>query len=237
MATAVASWTKARASQHRRFSVGDLPLNQLGISGVSESKSSWWHNITTAINPKVRSRRKGSVPQLTVGGRNELQWYGSNLTNSSKHAAAAATVTSMSFNESGNMLCYGDRFGQIVVVKQTTASDKKGHKSRGKYDYSVYSSFQSHEAEFDFQNTASVDASIVQTKWLPRCGPAHFILSTNERTIKLWKISEHCRSYSESDVPVSNPNSTDGSVPVLRLPKIVRTEKSSVFSRDRKSVV
>ena len=57
--------------------------------------------------------------------------------------------------------------------------------SRG--EYNVYSTFQSHEPELDHLKSLEIEGKI---RWLPQQNAAHFLLSTNDKTIKLWKISE-----------------------------------------------
>jgi serine/threonine-protein phosphatase 2A regulatory subunit B len=57
-------------------------------------------------------------------------------------------------------------------------------------EYGVYSIFQSHEPEFDYLKSLEIEEKINQIKWLKRKSAANFILSTNDKTIKLWKISE-----------------------------------------------
>jgi len=57
-------------------------------------------------------------------------------------------------------------------------------------DYSVYTTFQSHEPEFDYLKSLEIEEKINKIRWLKRKNPAHFLLSTNDKTIKLWKVSE-----------------------------------------------
>ena len=46
-------------------------------------------------------------------------------------------------------------------------------------EYNVYSTFQSHEPEFDYLKSLDIDEKINQIKWLKRRNQAHFLLSTN----------------------------------------------------------
>ncbi len=62
-------------------------------------------------------------------------------------------------------------------------------------DYKFYAEFLSHEPEFDYLKSLEIDERITQVKWLPeRLRNALYLLSTNEKTIKLWKIRERGRS-------------------------------------------
>ena len=46
-------------------------------------------------------------------------------------------------------------------------------------EYNVYSTFQSHEPEFDYLKSLEIEEKINKIKWLPRQNHAHFLLSTN----------------------------------------------------------
>lgn len=49
--------------------------------------------------------------------------------------------------------------------------------SRG--EYNVYSTFQSHEPEFDYLKSLEIEEKINKIRWLPQQNAAHFLLSTN----------------------------------------------------------
>lgn len=54
----------------------------------------------------------------------------------------------------------------------------------------MYSTFQSHEPEFDYLKSLEIEEKINKIRWLRRKNQSHFLLSTNDKTIKLWKVSE-----------------------------------------------
>ncbi|XP_060771895.1 protein phosphatase 2, regulatory subunit B, gamma a isoform X2 [Neoarius graeffei] len=60
-------------------------------------------------------------------------------------------------------------------------------------EYNVYSTFQSHEPDFDYLKSLEIEEKINKIRWLPQQNAAHFLLSTNDKTIKLWKVSERDR--------------------------------------------
>jgi len=66
-------------------------------------------------------------------------------------------------------------------------------------EYGVYSTFQSHEPEFDYLKSLEIEEKINQIKWLKRKNAANFILSTNDKTVKLWKISERDRKVADGN--------------------------------------
>lgn len=63
--------------------------------------------------------------------------------------------------------------------------------SRG--EYNVYSTFQSHEPEFDYLKSLEIEEKINKIRWLPQQNAAHFLLSTNgKNTSFLQKVLIVC---------------------------------------------
>lgn len=61
--------------------------------------------------------------------------------------------------------------------------------SRG--EYNVYSTFQSHEPEFDYLKSLEIEEKINKIRWLPQQNAAHFLLSTNGKGQKTLSL-EYC---------------------------------------------
>ncbi|EJW83831.1 phosphatase pp2a regulatory subunit B, partial [Wuchereria bancrofti] len=93
-------------------------------------------------------------------------------------------------------------------------------------DYNVYSTFQSHEPEFDYLKSLEIEEKINQIKWLKRKNAANFILSTNDKTIKLWKISEREKKVADGgwNLARNADGTTIGFSGQLKLPKLVPME-------------
>ncbi|CAE1226893.1 PPP2R2 [Acanthosepion pharaonis] len=86
-------------------------------------------------------------------------------------------------------------------------------------EYNVYSTFQSHEPEFDYLKSLEIEEKINKIKWLKRTNPAHFLLSTNDKTIKLWKVTERDKrpeGYNLKDEEGLSRDSTN--ITALRVP-------------------
>ncbi|NXD29538.1 2ABD phosphatase, partial [Spelaeornis formosus] len=99
----------------------------------------------------------------------------------------ADIISTVEFNYTGDLLATGDKGGRVVIFQRE--QETKGRPlSRG--EYNVYSTFQSHEPEFDYLKSLEIEEKINKIRWLPQQNAAHFLLSTNDKTIKLWKISE-----------------------------------------------
>ncbi len=109
----------------------------------------------------------------------------------------ADILSAVQFDDKGEYLATGDRGGRVVIFKK--GSGKGEVASNGKLvkstDYKFYAEFLSHEPEFDYLKSLEIDERINQVKWLPKMSRnALYLLSTNEKTIKLWKIRERGRS-------------------------------------------
>lgn len=143
---------------------------------------------------------------LDSGG--EAQWYFSQVKGTTEEEVNEADIIStVEFNEDGELLATGDKGGRIVIFQreQSSKSNISNQQQSSSYfprnEYNVYSTFQSHEAEFDYLKSLEIEEKINKIKWLRRKNVAHFLLSTNDKTVKLWKIRERNK---RADVFISN---------------------------------
>ncbi|KAM3722107.1 Serine/threonine-protein phosphatase 2A regulatory subunit [Dirofilaria immitis] len=139
----------------------------------------------------------------------------------------ADIISCVEFSHDGEFLATGDKGGRVVIFQR----DQSGKFINGQRstDYNVYSTFQSHEPEFDYLKSLEIEEKINQIKWLKRKNAANFILSTNDKTIKLWKISEREKKVADggwnlarnADGTTVGKRSFSGQ---LKLPKLVPME-------------
>lgn len=94
----------------------------------------------------------------------------------------ADVISTVEFDHTGNYLATGDRGGRVVLFERNES--KKG------CEYRFHTEFQSHDAEFDYLKSLEIEEKINKIKWCKRQNQAHFLLSTNDKTIKLWKVYE-----------------------------------------------
>lgn len=94
----------------------------------------------------------------------------------------ADIISTVEFDHTGNYLATGDKGGRVVLFERNEM--KKG------CEYRFYTEFQSHEPEFDYLKSLEIEEKINRIKWCKRQNSAHFLLSTNDKTIKLWKVFE-----------------------------------------------
>lgn len=57
-------------------------------------------------------------------------------------------------------------------------------------EYKFHTEFQSHEPEFDYLKSLEIEEKINKIKWCKRQNQSHYLLSTNDKTIKPWKVFE-----------------------------------------------
>ncbi|CAB1422284.1 unnamed protein product, partial [Pleuronectes platessa] len=103
------------------------------------------------------------------------------------YVTEADIISTVEFNHTGELLATGDKGGRVVIFQREPES-KCELFSQG--EYNVYSTFQSHEPEFDYLKSLEIEEKINKIRWLPQQNAANFLLSTNDKTIKLWKVSE-----------------------------------------------
>lgn len=66
-------------------------------------------------------------------------------------------------------------FGSFVLLQSKGESEELGESG----EYNVYSTFQSHEPDFDYLKSLEIEEKINKIRWLPQQNAAHFLLSTN----------------------------------------------------------
>uniref|UniRef100_A0A8C5C3N5 Serine/threonine-protein phosphatase 2A 55 kDa regulatory subunit B n=1 Tax=Gadus morhua TaxID=8049 RepID=A0A8C5C3N5_GADMO len=165
----------------------------------------------------------------------DMQWCFSQVKGAiDDDVAEADIISTVEFNHSGELLATGDRGGRVVIFQQEVEN-----KSVPEYrsEYNVYSTFQSHEPEFDYLKSLEIEEKINKIRWLPQKNASQFLLSTNDKTIKLWKISERDKrpegyNLKEEDGRYINPgNVTSLRVPVFRpMDLMVEASPRRVFS-------
>jgi len=96
-------------------------------------------------------------------------------------------VTAVEFDDTGDYLAVGDKAGRICIFEGIAMS--KG-KKKMQPEYKFYTEFQSHEPEFDCLKSLEIEEKINMIKWGKRRNNGLFLLATNDKTIKLWKVHE-----------------------------------------------
>ena len=133
----------------------------------------------------------------------------------------ADIISTVEFNDDGELLATGDKGGRIVIFQREQSNKTTPTACRS--DYNVYSTFQSHEAEFDYLKSLEIEEKINKIRWLRRKNMAHFLLSTNDKTIKLWKIREKSKRAESG-----NLRDDSGFIRSVNIPVIKQMERMEV---------
>jgi serine/threonine-protein phosphatase 2A regulatory subunit B len=94
----------------------------------------------------------------------------------------ADIISTVEFDQTGNYLATGDKGGRVVLFER--------NETKKTCEYKFHTEFQSHEPEFDYLKSLEIEEKINKIKWCKRQNQSHYLLSTNDKTIKLWKVFE-----------------------------------------------
>ncbi|KAI1971267.1 protein phosphatase 2A regulatory subunit cdc55 [Ophidiomyces ophidiicola] len=105
----------------------------------------------------------------------------------------ADIISTVEFDHTGNYLATGDKGGRVVLFERNETSLYIGEGltrqlQKKTCEYKFHTEFQSHEPEFDYLKSLEIEEKINKIKWCRRQNASHFLLSTNDKTIKLWKV-------------------------------------------------
>ncbi|XP_068636692.1 serine/threonine protein phosphatase 2A 55 kDa regulatory subunit B beta isoform-like isoform X2 [Aristolochia californica] len=138
---------------------------------------------------------------MSIHGSPPLEWKFSQLfgeQTSGEEVHDVDIISALEFDKRGEFLATGDCGGRVVLFKRTNSKDSCSQKKLESLDYPAIThpeyryktEFQSHEPGFDYLKSLEIEEKINKLRWCPTPNNALFILSTNDRTIKLWKVQE-----------------------------------------------
>lgn len=145
---------------------------------------------------------------------NKLEWkftqvFGDKVT--AEKVADEDFINAMNFDSTGKYLALGDRAGRLIVFQ--SALYKKSKKNFSEFNY--VTEIQSHYRDFDYLKSVDVEEKINAVEWLAPQNDNMFLLSTNDKTIKLWKIGN--KTVKKSEKFINRKYLTDQS---LTMPKL-----------------
>jgi len=86
-------------------------------------------------------------------------------------------ISSLSFDPDGELLAVGYNCGQVVILTQQEDQT-----------YLLFSEFKSHDPEFDCLTSTEIEEKINMLRWYPFKNQGKFLMTTNDKTIKLFKL-------------------------------------------------
>uniref|UniRef100_A0A7S1KQ97 Serine/threonine-protein phosphatase 2A 55 kDa regulatory subunit B n=1 Tax=Percolomonas cosmopolitus TaxID=63605 RepID=A0A7S1KQ97_9EUKA len=164
--------------------------------------------------------RSSSKP--TSSPKTSLQWHYQQHFGDihAKEIKEEDVISCLEFDQqTGDYIGVGDGGGRVVLLERNP--DSYGQLP----EYQVFTEFQSHEPKFDTLKSEEISQQIKMIKWGPRVGDAHFLLTTNAKTIKAWKI------YKKNVFSWDRSRKVNGS---LGLPR--SKEKKTILTHQQKEV-
>ncbi|XP_016510148.1 serine/threonine protein phosphatase 2A 55 kDa regulatory subunit B beta isoform isoform X1 [Nicotiana tabacum] len=111
-------------------------------------------------------------------------------------------LSAMEFDKNGDHLAVGDQGGRVIIFERQTGKeglfDSSSRRDSGQFslplwqhpEFKYKTEFQSHEPEFDYLKSVEIEEKINKIRWCTKLNRSLFLLTANDRTIKLWKIKE-----------------------------------------------
>ncbi|KAF5841886.1 PP2A-twin subunit [Dunaliella salina] len=109
----------------------------------------------------------------------------------------ADIISAVEFDYDGQHLATGDRGGRVVLFERVHPNVRMmGPDQRpppplprgAAHEYRYMTEFQSHEPEFDYLKSLEIEEKIDKVRWCRSSNNARMLLSTNDKTVKLWKV-------------------------------------------------
>ncbi|KAG5452422.1 Serine/threonine-protein phosphatase 2A 55 kDa regulatory subunit B delta isoform [Clonorchis sinensis] len=132
------------------------------------------------------SSRSSSGDRPAGSEQVRIPWYCNEIL---KRTDGSGPISTIEFNGDGSYFAYGNGDGIVSVMEMGLAEESEITHARHTCS-KPYQSFFSHQSEFDVLKSQAIEARITLIRWLPRSSQSHFLLSANERTIKLWRLSD-----------------------------------------------
>ncbi|PIN11760.1 Serine/threonine protein phosphatase 2A, regulatory subunit [Handroanthus impetiginosus] len=144
----------------------------------------------------------GEVASSAAGPPAPLEWKFSQVfgeRTAGEEVQEVDIISAIEFDKTGDHLATGDRGGRVVLFERTDTKAHGGNRrDLERMDYPVSrhpefrykTEFQSHEPEFDYLKSLEIEEKINKIRWCQAANGALFLLSTNDKTIKFWKVQE-----------------------------------------------
>eukprot|EP00002_Diphylleia_rotans_P000837 TRINITY_DN1044_c0_g1_i1.p1 TRINITY_DN1044_c0_g1~~TRINITY_DN1044_c0_g1_i1.p1 ORF type:complete len:473 (-),score=109.79 TRINITY_DN1044_c0_g1_i1:524-1942(-) len=175
------------------------------------------------------------------------QVFGDNRVGAQELASEADIISTVEFDTTGDYIATGDKGGRVVVFERFALSDKSQTSFAGMRDakkpvlttknseYRFYTQFQSHEAEFDYLKSLEIEEKINKIKWWKPCSNKHMMLTTNDKTIKLWKIGDKkVKQISQTNMEQARGVPSKINTPsMLRIPRVVVSDQTVMSNPSR----
>ncbi|KAG7401220.1 protein phosphatase 2A regulatory subunit cdc55 [Phytophthora boehmeriae] len=145
---------------------------------------------------------------------------------SARSFVEAEVISAIEYDRTGEYLATGNKGGRVSIYSRhgSPASNQSMFTGPNDPQYSLYTEYQSHNAEFDYLKSLEIEEKINQIKWCRPSNGSHCLLSTNDKTIKLWKVHER----SVREVTTYNEQGLAHVPHALITPELIRLPTSNI---------
>uniref|UniRef100_A0A0E0K2H0 Serine/threonine-protein phosphatase 2A 55 kDa regulatory subunit B n=1 Tax=Oryza punctata TaxID=4537 RepID=A0A0E0K2H0_ORYPU len=140
------------------------------------------------------------------------------------------TISAIEFDGRGEHLAAGDHAGRVILFRRTDDEshqqppssraelERTDHAAAAPPAYAYMAEFQSHEQEFDVLHSLEISEKVKKLRWCARPNSSSLcMLATNDRTVKLWKVSEHRSRKGNGQPPPRRSTPTPASLSEIAL--------------------
>jgi serine/threonine-protein phosphatase 2A regulatory subunit B len=153
-----------------------------------------------------------SIGSLELGSRSrtrQFEWSFSQVfgeRSPEEDVLEADMISAVEFDHTGDYLATGDHGGRVVLFERlgieggfekngtndASVMDVRHIPRDDEFEYRYLTEFQSHDPEFDYLKSVEIEEKVNKIRWVRQWGDrrAHVLLTTNDKTIKLWKVYE-----------------------------------------------
>ncbi|KAL0441435.1 UNVERIFIED_CONTAM: Serine/threonine protein phosphatase 2A regulatory subunit B beta isoform [Sesamum radiatum] len=138
----------------------------------------------------------GEVASAAAGPPTPLEWKFSQVfgeRTAGEEVQEVDIISAIEFDKTGDHLATGDRGGRVVLFERLTQKrdlERMDYQVSRHPEFRYKTEFQSHEPEFDYLKSLEIEEKINKIRWCQAANGALFLLSTNDKTIKYWKVQE-----------------------------------------------
>lgn len=221
--------TSARPSSPHRQSVR---------TGSPKEPSNRWWDVLKGLG----RRRRKSTTSVYAADFLDVSWQLTQVERLSDDKSTEDYISTLAYDDTGDLLAAGCKDGKVFVFRREHESSRcrpdhtgsEGDLSSTSRPFRSYVTFQSHEREFDHLKSVEIDEKICKLHWLRRQNRHQFLLSTNERTVKLWRVSERIREIDEAVLTNEETRRSNFITAPLRIPRYKPAADRGVVATPRR---
>eukprot|EP01052_Picozoa_sp_SAG31_P026170 SAG31_NODE_2352_length_5882_cov_3.464465_4_plen_565_part_00 len=161
---------------------GAASTRDVAGSSLSATRSSGSPAPEPESGPWMRNRQQDIVGSTAMATTFSSVW----TCHQRRSNERDRVISTLEFDESGDFLAVGEVNGNVTILKRE-------HGSGGWGEYRDYFELAAHETEFDSLKSVEISERVNCVRWLPGRRSGSSMLTCNDKTVKLWRISNGSR--------------------------------------------